>query len=268
MNLRHRLFLPAMLAGIALVAFNLTTLPPAAFAQAPTPTAPPAADPRIDPTNPLGLAFGPGPTISNSGAFPDLTGVVSLSGDGAFRARPASAAILPASYANYELQNATTTISADGRFSTRFDYGDRVSKVIKVGSYTKTGDFLYRAPDNSPVTEARHTTVAGLPALTLFPTENVVNREAAPRQLWFTKDGIIYVIEFSGFRESADALAIAADVANNLRSVPGAPATGTGLAIAEHARRGLSWLTIGLILVFFGIHTVSRMPRNPHRKLR
>jgi hypothetical protein len=235
----------SLLLAVLLVAASLGFVTRAG-AQSPTAT----PDPRIDPSNPLTLVFGPGPGGGNPYALSDLTGVPLLSQNEAIARLPRLAAMLPPGMREYTLQGAYVQIAPGGRFSSRLDYGDGVSKVLRIHSYTKSGDFLLRGPANSPVSDIRHATLTGFPALTWMPTPAVVGG-AGPREVYFLAYGVITRIEFDGFSENAEALEIAERIAADLRSrAPGSPATGSGSA-PGHGLDG--FFVIAGSLVLFGI---------------
>ncbi len=198
----------------------------------PPPTLPPCTKPPLDSANPLHIYYrcndDPQPPPPSSSAQPSLEGARHISGAESLRRElPATAFLAGDDYPGFELQSAEADLRADGAFFAVVAYSTADRRAaITLQTWTRTGEFLIVAPGQSPVTLTRQTTIAGLPALMMVPTDAVFMRQGDRRFIWTTGDRIYSLLaqNFSG--DDAPLLALAERLAKRYLSVPRAPATG------------------------------------------
>ncbi len=208
-----------------------TATPPPLTTPTPLPMQP---HPPLDPQNPLKVFYAPaeGAGPGRGGfAFPSLEGLptVTLTDIETIRRDvPGAAFLAPEDAAPFPSVRASVTHSRDGRFSSQVLYQDPAAKrYMSVAAWTKEGEFEFVAPGASPVTRVRQTTIGGLYALTIFPTEAVAGG-IGPRSVYLTTGDRIYYLEVGAgtFNEDQPVLDIAARLAARYANVPGSPATG------------------------------------------
>ncbi len=205
----------------------------------PPPTLPPCTKPPLDAANPLRIYYrcndDPQPPPPSSSAQPSLEGARHISGAESLRRElPATAFLADDDYPGFELQSAVGDVRADGAFFgvVAYSTADRRA-AITLQSWTRTGEFLIVAPGQSPVTLTRQTTIAGLHALIMVPTDAVFMRQGDRRFIWTTGDRIYSLLaqNFSG--DDAPLLAVAERLAKRYLTVPRAPATGNAASSGE-----------------------------------
>ncbi len=226
----------------------------------PPPTLPPCTKPPLDAANPLRIYYrcndDPQPPPPSSSAQPSLEGARHISGAEALRRElPATAFLAEDDYPGFELQSAVADLRADGAFFAVVAYSTADRRAaITLQSWTRTGDFVIVAPGQSPVTLTRQTTIAGLHALIMVPTDAVFMRQGDRRFIWTTGDRIYSLLaqNFSG--DDAPLLALAERLAKRYQAVPIAPATGNIASSGEAARPPFVWLAVpaGIALLILG----------------
>jgi len=233
------------LAAVSIVAGASAQSPvspsPTPMPQTPVPpaTLPPCTKPALDAANPLRVYYrcndDPQPPPPSSSAQPSLEGARHISGAEALRHElPATAFLAGDDYPGFELQSAVGDVRADGAFFAVVAYSTADGRAaLTLQSWTRAGDFLIVVPGQSPVTLTRQTTIAGLHALMMVPTDAVFMRQGDRRFIWTTGDRIYSLLaqNFSG--DDAPLLAVAERLAKRYQTVPKAPATGNAASSGE-----------------------------------
>lgn len=111
---------------------------------------------------------------------------------------PAARTLAPSDLVRFKLTAAEGRKNANGFASATYYRDDVQRQLLSIGAWNKVGDFNHVVALNSPVFDYNHTTIDGLPALTILPSANVVGG-LAPRDAFLYHAGIIYVIHGEGF---------------------------------------------------------------------
>ena len=200
------------------------------------------------PGHPLQVVFGPTPGSATSFAGPNTEGLPTLSGAEALRREFGST--VPTAVPGFRFANGTG-VGGRNKFNASVDFaGDDGVKNFRLLAWTKTGDFIYAAPANSPVTDVQQTKIGELHALTLMPTPAVVGG-LGPRTIYMTDGKVIWLLEPNGYTDNAEALALARTIAGII-TTPGAPSVGNA-ADPEQGDASVAMITAGFALLAVAI---------------
>lgn len=114
------------------------------------------------------------------------------------REMPATRLLAPADLATFKVTAAEGRRNSQGFGSVTYYRDDVQRRFLSIGAWNKVGEFNLVAILDSPVLEARLTTIDGLPALTRLPTSKVIGG-LGPRTVYLYREGIIYAIHGEGF---------------------------------------------------------------------
>lgn len=167
-----------------------------------TGTQPSSADPKsaavVEPQQPFRIS-GPNTAPENLAGAPGLEDLRPETDLATIRREmPATRTLAPADLATFKLTAAEGRQNSQGFGSVTYYRDDVQRRLLSIGAWNKVGEFNLVAILDSPVLEAKLTTIDGLPALTRLPTSKVVGG-LGPRTAYLYREGIIYAIHGEGF---------------------------------------------------------------------
>lgn len=243
--------------AVVVVVLTATGFVSPASAQTPPAASPTPVETSV-PGHLLQVRYGPHAGADFSFAGPDTTGLPHLDGEAAVRREFGNT--VPVTIPGY---NATYAGADGGRslfHATVWLANPDGVLAIRLQAWTKVGDFLMSVPANSPVTEVRQTSIGGLDALTLLPTQAVVGG-IGHRTIYLTDGATIWLLELDGVDDNAEALRVAAALAA-IVATPNAPGTGnSGFGDAQ----GSSIMLPGVASVTVAVGAVMLCARKGRR---
>ena len=189
----------------ALALFGVASAALSPQPSSPTPSLKPARLPGVAVVNPFNVE-GPSPGQHSELAVPQINGEVrNVDLTELTRVAPRAGRLASADAASLGNASASIVTDAGRRFFARVEYEGAQYGAIRIESWTPEGTFVLRAPVKSPVTHIEQTTIAGHPALTLFPTSAVVGAKG-PREVYVDVNGVYYSILAYWMTSDADML--------------------------------------------------------------